>query len=1062
MLEELFVKIVGMSLTAGIVIVVVLIARIFLKRFPKSISYMLWSVVLFRLLCPISFEASFSPVPNISDDLYQNRVEISHDIPANIGELVVPDDITNEVPSIDAAIETITNEAEGKAESSWRELFLFYGKYLWISGIIIMLFYAVFSFVRIQKKVAVSLPLKKKIYITDGIVTPFVMGIISPKIYLPEHLSQKEQEYIILHERIHIRRFDHIIKLVAFGALSIHWFNPLVWIAFIFFCKDMEMSCDEAVIKKLGEDIRADYADSLLALSIKKRFIYEIPVMFGEGDTKGRIKNLASYKKIKKSILCVVALFVGVLVVCLIFNHKSLTSNEENIVIEDNSADQIEDLNQLEVTNENDETEKLQVTTSISEYYITNTGDPGNLYYIDENKVLWGCGRNNCGQLGQGTQDYDFHNEMVKIAENVIHVDYSQRDFAIFLTEDNKLYGVGNAGSGALQQYDKFDMEKYMNPEHYFINEPYLLMEDVSYARCGRDDIVCLKTDGTVWTWGTIYLTGVYGSVYYIQEPEKILENAVFVTGGWFNHAALLRDGTVWTWGYNSAGNCGVADEKVVEKPTMVFEDAVMVWTGRIVYNIDCQDITEFDGIYPGYLNNTIVKKADGSNWICGENVGTQEKVIAGAEGEYTAVCSSEFMLLDSEKEEFMGIIVNEKFNNDGQSADSNVEEAIDTIMISADRKLRDGYEEVKLTYVDNSEVGWNYYSVNPWGTDEARDALAQTAMKELYTLTGYQVEECVYTTDGRSRFIFGQSEKRIKQSCAFCSRDFGYVLAGDNVPYAGYVNARRVQYSDVQQIDSPYGKAEYSGHGAIPVYFLSQSGVYQGEKIIDFDVVNLEDTVYTHVKLLFNGGYYMVVLDDALESVAEVSGPYYEDEKTEIDYKANEYLESYQKAVEKEYRLPGTEIYYRMAVADAAAGSRMYVLLKSIDGGENWYVRSGDPFGDSMGGSIEFTFLDEGFGFATLSHNGGDEAVLYRTTNGGKSYSQVQLIDNPEVLLDNDTLYEPYDYPQMPFYDGGDLVVLVGQGADGDYAGGDSKQLARFVSKNDGKSFRFDSYITN
>ena len=460
--------------------------------------------------------------------------------------------------------------------------------------ICVMSLYAVISFARIRQKVLVSVPLQNNIYIADEIMTPFVMGVIHPKIYLPDCLSKKEQKYIILHEQIHIKRLDHVTKLVAYLTLCIHWFNPFVWLAFVLFCKDMEMSCDEAVIKKMGEEIRADYADSLLVLSVKRHWGYDISVTFGEGDTKGRVKNLATFRQVKKSVLAVTIAGVIVLIVCLAFNHKAVMIPQENVI----DAAEVDGI--PEAQNEIEGIPKRNVSLNISEHYITNTGDPSNLYYIDENKVLWGCGRNNCGQLGQGTQDYDFHNEMVKIAENVIHVDYSQEGYTIFLTEDNKLYGMGNAGSGALQQYEAFDWDKYVNQEHYYISEPYLLMENVIYARCGRDDIVCLK-----------------------------------------------QDGTVWTWGYNSAGNCGVADAAVVHEPTMVAEDVVMVWTGSLKYNVECQDIAEIDGFYPKYLNNTVIRKADGSIWICGENVGTEEKMVSGAEGEYSIVCTNEFQLYE-------------------------------------------------------------------------------------------------------------------------------------------------------------------------------------------------------------------------------------------------------------------------------------------------------------------------------------------------------------------------------------------------------------------------------
>ena len=198
-------------------------------------------------------------------------------------------------------------------------------------------------------------------------------------------------------------------------------------------------------------------------------------------------------------------------------------------------------------------------------------------------------------------------------------------------------------------------------------------------------------------------------------------------------------------------------------------------------------------------------------------------------------------------------------------------------IIKQAEERLREGYKDAKLTYVDSAEVGWDFYTDNPWSSDEERDAIAQAALKELYTLTGFNVEACTYTTDGRSRFIFGKSASNIKKSIAFYSRDYGFTLCGDSTPYMGFVNARRVHYSDVQQLDSPYGKQKYSGQGAIATWFLEQSGVYQGEKIIGFDAFNLDDTVFTHIKLFFDGGYYVVVMDEKIESFHEAMGPYYE-----------------------------------------------------------------------------------------------------------------------------------------------------------------------------------------
>lgn len=669
MLEQIFLKVIDMSRAASMVIVIVFLARILLKRFPKYISYMLWGVVFFRLLCPVTLESEISPVPKLKPAFYDYiserdvafREEGQDELFIDGFTAIDPGRESENVPeteSVTAAefppIENI--EVPGAA---WQELLILFGKYMWVSGIGILFLYCVISVVKMRYKVSVSVPLKDNIYVTDERISPFVMGILKPRIYLPEGLSGKEQEYIILHERFHIRRLDHVIKPLAFAAVCIHWFNPLVWIAFLFFCKDMEMSCDEAVIKRMGESVRADYAASLLALSTQYRIIRGIPVDFGEGDTKDRVKNLAAFRKTKKSVAAVLVAGVVILIVCLASTRKTpVPDTDEPLgVINAAGGEEIPDMSDQAnekkddgasvLREEPEKAEQIAVSLDITEHYIKHVGDPSNLYYIDANNVLWGSGDNNYGQLGQGTQDTEFHEDMVKIADNVVHVDYSQNGFVIFLTKDHRLYGMGNAGCGALQQYEEFSPVRRERGEQYAVTTPILLIEDVIYACCGREDIVCLKEDGTVWTWGIVY------NDILLSTPKEVIQNAVLVTGGWYNHAVLLQDGTVWTWGYNDAENCGVADLLVVTQPTKVAEgvvmiwtdlavegdpqpeadDIVMAWTGRLKYNTEYENIVDFGGVYPYHLQNTVIQKADGSYWVCGRNVGTEEKEVFSREG---------------------------------------------------------------------------------------------------------------------------------------------------------------------------------------------------------------------------------------------------------------------------------------------------------------------------------------------------------------------------------------------------------------------------------------------
>lgn len=434
------------------------------------------------------------------------------------------------------------------------------------------------------------------------------------------------------------------------------------------------MSCDEAVIKRMGEGIRADYSASLLALS-QRRVVRGIPVDFGEGDAMGRVKNLAALRKTRKGVAAALSAGIVFLIVCLAFSRKPLVSdanqpeaNESGMPGAGTSGTGTPGTEAAEADKmESEQPDPLVVSLDIAEHYVTSKGDPSNLYYIDENNILWGSGRNEYGQLGQGTKDHEFYSEAVKIAENVVHVDYSQRGFVIYLTKDQKLYGMGNARCGAFQRYEQVSWTQFTTGEDSAVTTPLLLMGDVAIACCGRDDIVCLKEDGTVWTWGVIYAEGniISHNLDYVHKPKKILENAVLVTGGWFNHAALLQDGTVWTWGYNSAGNCGVAGLAVVSEPTMAAEGVVMVWTdlavdsypqpdpdadqvamawtGSLRYDTNYKNIAELGDIYPRALNNTVIRKADGSYWVCGENVGTEEKVVRGEVGDYTRICTHEF-----------------------------------------------------------------------------------------------------------------------------------------------------------------------------------------------------------------------------------------------------------------------------------------------------------------------------------------------------------------------------------------------------------------------------------
>lgn len=323
-----FPKILNMSLTASVAIVFVMLLRLLLKKAPKVISYALWGVVLFRLLCPVSFESGISlfglfetPTVGATD-----RTSIVEYIPSNIVHTEYPE-VVLPVPGIGDTITEALPKGEEQLRADPLEGPIFIATYVWWGGILVMAIYGIVTWLQLRRRLVTASPLRENIYLADDIDSPFVMGLVRPKIYLPSEMEQREQSYIILHEQYHIRRLDHIVKALAFVALCIHWFNPLVWVAFILSGKDMEMSCDEAVVLKLGTEIRADYTASLLSLASGKRIIAGMPLAFGEGNTKGRIKNLANWKKPTFWVVLISVISCVILAICLLTNPTGFKYN---------------------------------------------------------------------------------------------------------------------------------------------------------------------------------------------------------------------------------------------------------------------------------------------------------------------------------------------------------------------------------------------------------------------------------------------------------------------------------------------------------------------------------------------------------------------------------------------------------------------------------------------------------------------------------------------------------------------------------------------------------------
>ncbi len=316
-LESLFSAVWEMSLTGTIVICVVVLVRLCLKRLPKAFSYALWAVVLFRLLCPVSLTSPVS-LFSVVKPLELPGATKAEGILVD-GFMSVPEDRLEPIdPSrINGDDVFHTYPVTNPIPIEETETFAF--ETVWLAGIAVGAVWGIVSSLRLRRRLVGSVDAGGRVRLADHIDTPFVFGLFRPKIYLPSELDLGKQPYILCHEQYHIRRGDHVWRFLAYAALCIHWFNPLVWLAFYLSGKDMEMSCDEAVVRRMGADVRADYSASLLAFGTSLRSFSASPIAFGEGSTKGRIKNLLRWKNPALwLILVAIVLCAVVAVVCLV------------------------------------------------------------------------------------------------------------------------------------------------------------------------------------------------------------------------------------------------------------------------------------------------------------------------------------------------------------------------------------------------------------------------------------------------------------------------------------------------------------------------------------------------------------------------------------------------------------------------------------------------------------------------------------------------------------------------------------------------------------------------
>lgn len=309
-MTEFFLNIVNMSISASWLVFAVLLLRLLLKKAPKWINVLLWGVVAVRLICPFSFESVLSLIPSPQTI----NPEIALNSPVIDSGVTIIDNVINPI------ISEATISIQPEKDINFFQFILPYLAGVWLVGIAALLIYTLVSFLRLKRKIGTAVLLCDNIYQSESVVSPFVLGIIKPKIYLPFNMNGQDMEHVIAHEQAHIRRKDYLWKPLGFLILTLHWFNPMVWFGYILLCRDIELACDEKVVKELNNEQRADYSEALLACSVNRRMIAACPLAFGEVGVKDRIKSVLNYNKPAFWII-VVAIVVSITVaVCFLTN----------------------------------------------------------------------------------------------------------------------------------------------------------------------------------------------------------------------------------------------------------------------------------------------------------------------------------------------------------------------------------------------------------------------------------------------------------------------------------------------------------------------------------------------------------------------------------------------------------------------------------------------------------------------------------------------------------------------------------------------------------------------
>lgn len=314
----IFLHMLNLSITASWFILAIVIVRAFLKKAPKWINCMLWALVGLRLICPFSFESAMSLIP--SSEVVPYDIELSANPAIDLG-----------IPNVNRVINPLiagSFKPNPLASANPLQIVLPIVSVIWLVGMIALLIYALISYIRLKRSVGASIALRDNILVCDDVKSPFILGIIRPMIYVPSSMTGETLDCVIIHEAAHIKRHDHWWKPLGYLILTVYWFNPLCWVAYILLCRDIEMACDERVIRDMDRNGKAIYSQALLNVNFPRKKIAVCPLAFGEVGVKERVKAVLNYKKPTFWAILVAIVACIAVAICFMTNPKKTQKTE--------------------------------------------------------------------------------------------------------------------------------------------------------------------------------------------------------------------------------------------------------------------------------------------------------------------------------------------------------------------------------------------------------------------------------------------------------------------------------------------------------------------------------------------------------------------------------------------------------------------------------------------------------------------------------------------------------------------------------------------------------------